>query len=192
MIGLTFVHFVLVGVFSLLIITLSVGMYRGILLKDLQRYTKPTKSNINFYRQCKIVSNILKLYEVDMTSTVLCTAFVSCLIFSNIFVIGFRRLMVLFLVPGLTVLYGFIFLLNILFMIGCTFYKSSVKTLSNWSRTTRRQSIFMRKEIKSLPIIAIPAGNVGIIDVAIKVNYFYSLLLNTTNSLLTVRSVFNL
>ncbi len=54
---------------------------------------------------------------------------------------------------------------------------------------TKKNNYLVSKTLKSLQIIVMPAGEAGIIDVEIKVNYFYSLLINTVNSVLTVRSI---
>lgn len=183
-------HIVLVDMLSMVLITISEGMYRGVLLLRIEKCIQPSNMLINFYNQCVIVSKIIKLYDVNITSMVLCSAFFSCLIFSNIFVLGCRRGIPLFIIPSLTIFDGFLLILNAMFIMGCIFFKSSTKTLRNWRHTTRRKSLSMSKQIKSMSVISVPAGNMGIIDVEIKVNYFYSLLMNTTNSMLTVRSIF--
>ncbi len=48
---------------------------------------------------------------------------------------------------------------------------------------------YVRRIIKSLQVISIPAGNVGIIDVEIKFNYLQNLLDNIVNSVVMINDL---
>ncbi len=183
-------HLFLSGFLNLMLLTFSEGLYRLLQLKYLQQQKQPTAFLIHLYRQCKIVVNILRPYEYDASTLVLSIVFVMCLIFSSIFFIAFSKKLYLFLVISLALLFLTIGLLDMLFVIGCSFYKSSSKTLLQWKCGAGLKSARLFKILKSLQILAVPAGDAGIIDSEIKANYLYSLLINSTNSILTIGSTF--
>ncbi len=181
-------HLILCGFINLLVISLSRDSYRYMLLKRLQKQAQPNFSTVGYYYQYQIVSNVMHLYEYDASTMVLSGVFLLCIIFCNVFVIAFREKMYIFIFISLGLLIVAIGLLNILFGFGCSFYTSSSKILFQWKRASGKSAI-LRRILNSLQIIAIPAGEAGIIDIDIKGNYLYRLLENCTSSVLTMLSL---
>ncbi len=81
-------HLLLSGLTNLLVTSFSQGIYRTILLKNLQKQGKPNTFLVRFYRQCQIVGRVLKPVEYDTSTVVLCTVFALCLLYSNIIFIA--------------------------------------------------------------------------------------------------------
>lgn len=54
---------------------------------------------------------------------------------------------------------------------------------------TGTSKAYMRRVVKSLQVISIPAGNVGIIDIDMKINYWQHLLENVVNSVVMVNEL---
>ncbi len=182
-------HLLLPGLINLLVTTFSLGIYRTILLKNLQKQGKPNIFLVRFYRQCQIVSKVLQPFEYDASSAVLCTVFVLCVLYLNVIFIALHKNLNLLMILCSGLLTFYIGMLHLLFVFGCSFYNYSFKTLAQWKAVTERRHQYMYKTLRSLQIIAVPAGEAGIIDIEIKANYLYSLLINSTNSILTMRSI---
>ncbi len=182
-------HFALAGLTNLLVTALSEGVYRRIVLKNLQKQGEPNSFLVRFYRQCQIVGRILKPFEYDASTAVLCTAFVLCLLCSNIIFIALRKHSNFLMVICSGLLIFCIGLLHVVLVIACAYYKYSSKTLAQWKAVTERRQLYLFKTLRSLQIIAMPAGEAGIIDIEIKSNYLHSVILNSTNSILTLRSL---
>ncbi len=106
-------------------------------------------------------------FELDLTNFLLTAIFILCPLFFDIFVIGVRQGSIMFEFLGLLVAFFFLVILHTIFVVGCLFYKSSVKTLHQWQSATKNRSKYFGKVLKSLPIIALPAREAGIIDVEI-------------------------
>ncbi len=183
-------HGLLVCPITLTILATSQFLHRCVLIKNLEKHLEPSLKSTNFYRQFSIMSNAMRSFELDLTNFALTSMFILCLLFFNVFVVGVRQSSIMFEFLGFLVACFFLVILHIIFVIGCLFYSSSVKILQQWKSATKNRSKYFDKILKSLPLIALPAGEAGIIDVEIKVNYFYSLLENTTNSVLTIQSMY--
>ncbi len=187
-VGFCVAHYIMVGILNLMLISISLGLHRCAFLKCLEKQVEPNEELINLYRQSIIVANAVKSFEYDISTLILSAVFVACIMFSNIFRFAVCKRMGIIVIASIGIIFFIVVVLDVLFVIGCSFYKSSFNVLNQWRNVTGRTSPHMYRVLKSLPIIALPAGKAGVIDTDIKVNYFYSLLVNTSNSILTVRS----
>ncbi len=182
-------HQILAGCLNLILVGNAEGLYRCVILKILGKQIQPSKFLVMFYRQCFIASNAIKSFEYELSTFILSGVFMICIVFSNIFHIGFHMHMSIPVIVSIGIIFFIIVVLDIIFVIGCSFYTLSLKVLVQWRNSTGRRNAYLHRVVKSLQIIAYPAGDAGIIDTEIKVNYFYSLLVNTTNSIITVQSL---
>ncbi len=71
-------------------------------------------------------------------------------------------------------------LVQLEFWICCAFYLVSRNIIVRWKRcaisSCREYSKYLLKVLKSLPIIAMPVGNVGIMDLEVKMNFMHRLM----------------
>lgn len=182
-------HLFLSGLLNLILLTFSEGLYRLMLLKNLQQHIQPNIILIQFYRQFKIVDSVLKPFEYDISTAVLSGVFVTFLVFSNVFFFALGKHLYVFMVISLGLLCLTIGFLHILFVLGCSYYMLSFNTLFRWKANMKSRNSYLCRVLKSMKSITVPAGEAGIIDNEIKANYFYSLLINSTNSIITMRSI---
>ncbi len=153
------------------------------------KWVQPNKHLVRLYLQCIIAPITVHSFLYDVSTLILSAVFMAYIIFLNIFCFAIRERMSLIVVAIIGIIFFITVVLNVLFVIGCSYYTTSSKVLLQWRNVTGRKDAYMHRIVKSLPILALPAGEAGIIDTEIKVNYLYSLLLNTTNSILTVQSL---
>lgn len=146
---------------------------------------------IRFYCQNYVVQAAMNSFEFKASSAIFSVAFgvitfgtYVTLVGQNI---GFKTLSVVGLVGiglGIAVLQCF-------FMVGCAYFNNSLNVLHKWKKdlSLRGSCLYLRKKLKSLRPIAMPAGGVGIIDNDIKINYFYNLLAYVVNVILSTKNI---
>ncbi len=169
----------------------STGIHRAKLLQLLESWKHPTLSSIRFYRENQIVSNIIRPVDYKMYTLMFCSLFLLFIVFINILVLGVRKDIPVLILLASTLLIFCSVCLKLAFLVGCSFFKSSRIVLGNWRRSLelRIYSAYMKKVLRSLKVIAIPAGEAGIVDVDMKVNYLTNLLLNIVNGIITIQNV---
>lgn len=169
----------------------SIGIHRTKLLQILENWKLPTTNSIRFYRECQIVANIMRPVDYKQYTLLLSGLYLLFIVFVNILVFGIRKSSPLLLFVGLMFIVVCAICLSVTFLVGCSLFKSSCLILKNWRRSFELciYSRFTQKMLRSLKVIAIPAGDAGIIDVSMKVNYLANLLLNVVNSIITIQSV---
>lgn len=97
--------------------------------------------------------------------------------------------------PALAIACVTIAFAQVTFALGCAFFSISKSLLQKWKTEAKlyKQSdiskIRMWRIVKSLELISIPAGNVGVIDKDITMNYMNYLLQNIINVLLTMKDI---
>lgn len=183
-----FAHVVFTSTRTMFLATTSFALYRLFFLKDLQLERRPSHASILFYQESYIVLNIMRSFELKITSFVLVTVYSIFILFWNVVIIAIRKKIGLLFMIGMSMICIATIGLHILFAVGCCFYKSSTRILRDW-KSAKHLSRYKRKTIGSLPVIALPAGGAGIIDIEIKINYLDNLLGSIVDSIVTVGQI---
>lgn len=126
--------------------------------------------------------------QYKLTTIVLGFIFTSFSSSFNILFIGIKKNAPVLIISGISIIILSSVSLDILFFIGCSFYKLTKRILQNWKHLTLKDA-YLKRLVLSLQIMAMPAGDVGIIDVYIKINYLEKLLRTVVDSIITVQSV---
>lgn len=184
-----FAQVVFVGIRTMILV--SLGTYPVIitLLKTFSS-VKPDKTSLQFYRQAGILYNAVKHVIKILTIRVL-----SCLFF--VIVIGANGTILLaslgkHLLSFLCGVYTILILICVisLFNISDKIYAQSCKLLFNWEKEVfsmkSRDGLFVKKTVRSLWTMAIPMGNMGIVDKHSKNTYLEQVLNYVLNVLVMV------
>ncbi len=111
--------------------------------------------------------------------------------FSNVIIIGIKKNAPLLIIIGIAMIILLTVGLYIMFYVGCYFYILSQRIIRNWKRLAFKDG-YAKRLVLSLPIIALPAGDAGIIDIEIKIHYIEKLLRALGDSIITVQTVLKL
>ncbi len=134
--------------------------------------------------------------EVIISTLVLSFTFTAVLLCTCTIYIGMQRNFVFLAFPAFVIACLAVALIQTMFAVGCAFFSDSNSLITKWKREARLykqgdiSKIRMCKIVKSLQFVSIPAGNVGIVDRDIKMNFMDSLLQNIVGVLLTLKDVF--
>jgi len=166
--------------------------------KNLQRVSEMEfgRRSIFMYRQLQIVFKMGSEFHKDGTKYTLSFACINFVLFITIAATQWNRLnifVVAFLIMVSVTTMGFI-TIGINYLVD--YYEISNKCLANWRtqaayerESTGRAAIDLkcsRKTLRSLRFIASPIGNVGIIDMDLKTNYFKNTLDFTINAIMAM------
>lgn len=79
-------------------------------------------------------------------------------------------------------------IITFIFVFCCSIYENTVAILQQWKIQVAscRNRFVLRKIIRSCRPLPVPAGNVGILDREIKMNYFHFVIVNTINHMLVI------
>jgi len=179
-------RYVAVSYVSLLIVasfrTLAIcgivgGFYRGKLLlwMSCQTINLPI---INLYRQALLAQKVMNSFDYKASAATFGCAFGVIIFGVYVCILGQIRESAMLICVGAIGIFGGCVLLQCFFLVGCAYYKNSVKALAKWRIDLGKSgpSRFFRRVVKSLKPVAMPAGEVGIIDQDIKINYSDKLL----------------
>lgn len=149
----------------------------------------PIKQHIAMYRESAVISRIMHDFEFTTAKWSLVALFFAILLGVNITIIGIERGQTTLVVITLTFTLAAIFILHIIFVIGCSFHNISDNVLFQWSMTkhnvySRRETDALKRTLRSLQIISYPAGGMGIIDKDMKISYWESLLGNLVDTIM--------
>lgn len=156
-----------------------------------------SKSTILLYKRLIIQRNILKPYETAIFVTYTPLSFLLLVGSFSFLLLGlkFRVPFEVFLTfLGIAIV---TFGLTIpVYSTGCIIYIYSLKIIEHWKRLLEMQlkfdqksALIMRKMIKALSPLTLPAGNMGIIDRDFMLNFFSALLQYTVNLMVVVREL---
>lgn len=184
------IHVCVVSMRTINLLACSKAAYRTKLFQNLEQETVPNWKLVRFYRECHIVSNTIRPFDYIATTFVLVFVFISFAVFVVVVIVGLKLKLGIFVIIGVAFVVFASLDINVVLMIGCSFFTSSQIILSNWKRDVMgNRNPYIRRCIISLGVIAMPAGEAGVIDVQMKVNYFKSLLDNVVNSVSTFNSI---
>lgn len=82
-------------------------------------------------------------------------------------------------------------IITFVFVFCCSINENSATILQQWKIqvVSRRNRFRMRKIIRSCRPLSVPAGNVGILDKEIKINYYHSVVVNTINLMVVMNDL---
>lgn len=191
-------HIVHSGVasFRSLFLTAIVGVvYRIEMLRALSSLPA-TEENIAIYRENAIIAKITYNFELISTRAGLTVLFVGIMLGVNIIIVAYEHGQ--FLLVALTATFTLVIfiILQLFFLFGCKLYTFSGRTLFSWKMEVnagkhRQTRSWLKRVMKSLKVISMPAGDAGIIDVDIKVNYSENLLGYLADSIVTKNTLLN-
>lgn len=147
---------------------------------------------ISLYRQSFIVQRVM--HSFDHKASIACFGAASGLVLFGVHVaiLGQKFDVTALSVLGLLGILGGTLFLQSFFSVGCAYFENSQEILTRWKTDLAKGSYSKstRKELQSLKPIAMPAGDVGIIDKDIKINYWDALLGNVVNVILSVNEIY--
>lgn len=152
-------------------------------------------TNIRIYQEIGTVTRSLFVVEKLLTAVALGAVFVLVLVGTCALVVFTKQNNVMLAIPALLIALFSMTVLQFMFLAGCSFYKWSTALLSKWKLEiyifdgARPSKAYIRRVVKSLQVISVPAGSVGILDVDIKFNYLHNLLENTVNSVVMLNDL---
>lgn len=159
-----------------------------------------TPSVICIYRELQVVFKSIQEFLVCFIGSFLTAAFFCVLIGFDATIIGWKFVpwSIYVMAPMFTGFVVSFIWLN--FKFGCDYYERSAKILNIWKCNLKKSE--QRPEyqnnpklvvriLKSLPKLTFPAGNVGVMDSGIKINYLHALYDYVINSLITIKEYFN-
>lgn len=162
------------------------GLVRCILLKRLTNGPS-LASGITCYREIIIVSNIVKKFEIKATATGFTIGYIVVIVSVLTLVSGLRKGNVARIAFAFGLICLGMAILEIIFICGCSYRNNSQEILAIWKNQLDKKSRYKIKLMKSLPLLSIPAGSVGIIDKYIKVNFLNSLLQSLINVMVIMK-----
>lgn len=168
------------------------AMYRIEVLRVLTQLPL-RKHNLKIYRENAIVTKIVYDFEFSSTRFGLMAMYFGIILSVNVIITGLDKQQLALVVITATFLIIQVFILQLFFKIGCSYFMFSSRILRNWNIdisnlcSSRRE---LRRIISSLRIISMPAGEAGIIDRDIKMNYMENLLGNLVDLIITRNSLY--
>ncbi len=150
---------------------------------------------IRLYSEIRIISLLSLDLEKTMSGFLLGVVFWFVLLGTGTLYVGIRKNDISMAIPAFTISCLGVVIIQTLFWFGCSFNMFSTillhkwKNDKNWYTKGVASKAFLKRVLKSLPAISMPAGTVGIIDNEIKMNYMNGLLQNITSTVLTLKDI---
>lgn len=172
----------------LMLLACSEGMLRGALLIKLLRNEKPTSKLLSLYRQSYIACNILQNAERIFTASTLMLLFL--LVFLSLYgaLLGKIYRLGSIIMLSIFVLLFSLSMIQLEFWICSGYYLTSKNILVKWKRGSvsfsRAYTKYMFAVLNSLPLVTMPVGSFGIMDLDIKMNYMYRLMASIVDGLI--------
>lgn len=175
------------------VVILSTGLNVVKLVKFMVRPRMSYKT-ILLYKHLIIFLNVAWPILKKISAAFLTLAFFVLVCGSNTLFAGIKRGNIMMVALSVILLFACFVSIQVSFHIAVNMHITTGKLLHSWKETASRHSNRMKwtKIVVGLPQLAIPAGNVGIIDKEIKKNYFIAVLEYSINLLLTLESPSNL
>ncbi len=163
---------------TLFVTAMVQGFYRISLLKIMTK-KGPAKNMIKLYREQLIVLNVIHSFDYKATSvgySYICFLILAAV---NGVMIGQERENPMLTAISVCMITMNLVILHFLFLLGCSFYSFSKAILRKWSQQIgmKRGPVgYLKRVLKSLPVIAMPVGDIGIVNQDMKINYLNRLL----------------
>ncbi len=161
----------------------------GLLKKNLSLF------RIKIFQEIRVVTSWLYTAESILVGLVLSFAFFFILFSACTLFVGIKRNNIAIAVPALGLTCVAVVIVQIIFIFGSLFYNLSNSLIIKWKKdaslwTPKHISkTYICKKVRSLQAISVPAGNIGIVDKDIKINYMDNLLQNIVSSVLTLKDL---
>ncbi len=152
-------------------------------------------SRIRLYTEMRMGTAIILDLEKTATGFLLGAVFWFVLFGTGTLYVGIQKHDISLAIPALAIACMAVAFVQIVFLCGCSFNKFSLIILNRWKKDKtlctqgKECRAHLKRLLKSLPPISMPAGTVGIIDKEIKMNYMDSLLQNIVNTVLTLKDI---
>lgn len=167
-----------------------------IVLFILKQRTSLSPSTVNIYRELQLVFKVIWEFLICFIGSFFTVAFVCVLIGFDGTLIGWKFVpwSIYAMVPMFTSFVVSFIWLN--FKFGCDYYERSDNILVTWRRNItkserrpeyQKNRKLVRRILRSIPKLTFPAGNVGVMDREIKMNYLHALYDYVINSLITMK-----
>lgn len=190
----TFMASVSVIGFGSLFLTTTVSTLHRIELLHVLSLQKPNRSSIALYKESAVAERLLYDTELMATTGTFSVLYVGIILAAGMFVLATEERNPLLMSITMAFLIEFTICLHILFGTGCSLVIQSGNVIQEWSKQKNRYDVKIGRYelgriLRSLKLISIPAGNVGIIDRELTSGYSKHLLENIVDSILTRRTL---
>lgn len=150
----------------------------------------PSKKYLTLYRENAVVSKLIFDYNRTVTTFGLSALFFGLIIGVNLILYAAQRQEYALVIISLVFTTAAYIMLHTFFLFGCNIYTVSGRILFRWKTM---QNIFYTKTefretrmvLRSMKVICMPAGDAGIIDRDIKMNYMEKLLESLVDTIIT-------
>ncbi len=146
---------------------------------------------VKLYRQLQVCVHLILTLDKVINGTFLCFAFVLLLICINLSILGSKLLSAdIYTLVIFIMILIFVFVMLVLH-VNSLIFEGTSETLKKWRGEVHLavRVKYMKRLTMSLKPLAFPAGNIGIIDREIKVNYLYSLMIYAVNTLIACKDL---
>lgn len=146
---------------------------------------------ISHYTHLQLQLNNLQGFEKALSTCGLSIIFIILIVSLNGIIFAWReRSGFLFIMAFLVGSNAVVVMYNAL-LLGCSIYENSVKILQMWSRqlAERKNCSYLSKVARSCQPLSLPAGNVGILDRDIKMNYFDKVVVYSVNVMVVIEKI---
>lgn len=189
------IYVVQVGVISFraALLTAAISaMYRIEVLRVLAKLPLRHK-NVKIYKESAIIARIVYDFEFSSARFGLLAMYFGIVLTVNVILTGQDKQQFTLVLITATFLIIQVTILQLFFKIGCSYHMHSIQILRNWNIDVYGLHSWNRKEVRrilrSILIISMPAGEAGIIDKDIKTNYMEKLLGNLIDLVITRNSL---
>ncbi len=151
--------------------------------------------NIQVFQEIRIVTRWLCLAESILVGVSLGATYLLVLFSVGTLYFGFKRNSVSIALPALMFAFILVGMIQSIFIFGCAFFNLSNSLLVKWKKDASMykqrgmSKAEIQKVVKSLQVISVPAGSIGIIDRDITMNYMDNLLHNVVDLVLTLNDL---
>lgn len=173
---ITHVLMISIRTFSLQVANLQVAMYT--MLDYLLGTKRLTKNNYILYNALRIILTGLKTYLVAMLGGWMATMYLMITLGVVSTIVGLYFHQPLLVIPAFMLTFAVFVSLNVTFWTTCKIYENSIGLLRTWRNDAIQRSDrgYARRVLKAMQVLSLPAGEVGIMDRDIKINYLSAVL----------------
>lgn len=147
---------------------------------------------VSLYNKLSIQMSNFKAVLILVSTGVLSVFFVGMIMGVNVAFLGILLDEIIFEVMGASLFMFSCGILQITFFFCCHIFEDSSALLVNWRCAARikKDGGYFQRVVSSMRVIAIPAGNVGIFDKEIKMNYFDEVVNYAANVIVISKELF--
>lgn len=151
-----------------------------------------SSSSTFLFRQMQLLQCLLHDVEEIGTGSVLAIVFLGVVFLANDALVSFQQRHFSAFFVTVLLLALFIIVGGVIMVVSCSIYENTSQALVHWKKDLihfQRDGKYQKRCFCSLRALAIPAGNVGIMDKDIKANYSLSLWSWTLNLMVFIRQL---